>query len=519
MKKNITLIMTALILNAFFAFPLTSSAQAPGSLDLTFDTDGKVTTAIGTSNDEGRSVAIQSDGKIVVAGQSYNGTNYDFAVVRYNANGSLDNTFDTDGKVTTAIGTGNDAGRSVAIQSDGKIVVVGSSVNGSYANYAVVRYNTNGSLDNTFDTDGKVTTAVGAYGDEGYGIVIQNDSKIVVAGTSSTGAAEAFSLIRYNANGSLDNTFDTDGKVTTPTGFNSNLYGRALAIQSDGKILVAGFMQDLSIFDFALIRYNTNGSLDITFDTDGIVTTDIGNFWEEGHSIAIQSDGKILVAGESENAFNYEFALVRYNTNGSLDNSFDTDGIVTTSVGSGDDEAYDLAIQSDGKILVVGGSSNGSNYDFGLARYNINGSLDNTFDTDGKVTTSIGTAFDHAYSVAIQSDGKIVVAGQSQNGANFNIALARYNNTSTIGINETDNQSTEIKVYPNPTCNNLTIEFGQAAKNFNVKIISLTGQILFENFYQSSSKIDIDTKQLASGMYMAYLKDDESSTYIKFIKE
>ena len=203
----------------------------------------------------------------------------------------------------------------------------------------------------------------------------------------------------------------------------------------------------------------------------------------------------------------------------SLDNSFDTDGIVTTSVGSGDDEAYDLAIQSDGKILVVGGSSNGSNYDFGLARYNINGSLDNTFDTDGKVTTSIGTAFDHAYSVAIQSDGKIVVAGQSQNGANFNIALARYNNTSTIGINETDNQSTEIKVYPNPTCNNLTIEFGQAAKNFNVKIISLTGQILFENFYQSSSKIDIDTKQLASGMYMAYLKDDESSTYIKFIKE
>ena len=143
---------------ALFLFSTANPANADGSLDTSFDTDGKVTTAIGSATDYGRSVAIQSDGKIVVAGYSNNGSNFDFALARYNTDGSLDTYFDSDGKITTAIGSSNDYAFSVAIQSDGKIVVAGYSYNESGGEFALARYNTDGSLDTSFDTDGKVTT-------------------------------------------------------------------------------------------------------------------------------------------------------------------------------------------------------------------------------------------------------------------------------------------------------------------------------------------------------------------------
>jgi len=446
-----------------------------GSLDTSFDSDGKVTTAIGSSDDYGRSVALQSDGKIVVAGYSYNGSNYDFALVRYNPNGSLDTTgFGMAGKVTTPLGSGDDHGYSVAIQSDGKIVVAGDSYNGSNYDFALVRYNSDGSLDTSFDGDGKVTTPIGSSSDYGYGVVVQSDGKILVAGYSGGD----FALVRYNSNGSLDTSFDGDGKVTTPIGSSSD-YAYGVALQSDGKIVVAGYMWTGSTWDFALARYSTDGSLDTSFDGDGKLTTPVGSGDDYGRGIALQSGGKIVVAGYSYDGSNADFALVRYNTNGSLDTSFDGDGKVTTAFGSASNYGYSVALQSDGKILLAGYSYNGSNYDFAVvrynangsldasfdgdgivttdfgssdygysialqpdgkilvagcgggdfavARYNPNGSLDTSFDGDGKVTTPIGSSTDYGYSVALQPDGKIVVAGYSYNGSNNDVALVRYN--------------------------------------------------------------------------------------------
>jgi uncharacterized delta-60 repeat protein len=217
--------------------------------------------------------------------------------------------------------------------------------------------------------------------------------------------------------------------VTTEVG-SSDDRAYSVAIQSDGKIVVAGFERNgISNFDFALVRYNTDGSLDTNFDSDGKVTTAIGSGTDSAYSVAIQSDGKIVVAGYSDNGSNDDFALVRYNTDGSLDTNFDSDGKVTTEVGSSDDYAESVAIQSDGKIVAAGYSSNGGNNDFALVRYNTDGSLDTSFDSDGKVTTAIGSASDFARSVAIQSDGKIVVAGYSDNGSNADFALVRYAGT------------------------------------------------------------------------------------------
>src|SRR3990167_2042134 len=329
----------------------------------------------------------------------------------FSASGELDTTFGTGGIVTTIIGSGSfksDVAYSVAIQSDGKIVVTGSSYNGGN-DFALVRYNTNGSLDT------KVTTSNDFSADVAYSVAIQSDGKIVVAGSSdNNGSNNDFALVRYNTNGSLDTTFNSTGIVTTAIGSSSDV-GRSVAIQSDGKIVVAGYSYNGSNNDFALVRYNTDGTLDTTFNSTGIVTTAIGSSTDAANSVAIQSDGKIVVAGYSNNGSDYDFALVRYNTDGSLDTTFNSTGIVTTAIGSSTDAANSVAIQSDGKIVVAGYSYNGSDYDFALVRYNTDGSLDTTFNSTGIVTTAIGSSSDYANSVAIQSDGKIVVAGYSWN--------------------------------------------------------------------------------------------------------
>ncbi|MDA9710809.1 fibronectin type III domain-containing protein, partial [Luminiphilus sp.] len=400
-------------------------AAAEGDLDTAFDNDGRVTTAIGSGTDRAWSVAIQSDGKIVAAGFSNNGNDSDFALLRYNTDGSLDTSFDSDGKVTTAVGSGTDSARSVAIQSDGRILAAGSGNNGNDSDFALVRYNTDGSLDTTFDSDGKVLTDVGGgSGDNGRSVAIQSDGKIMVAGFSNNGNDDDFALVRYNTDGSLDTTFGSDGKVTTAIG-NDHDYANTVAIQSDGKIVAAGSSKGGN-YDFAIVRYNADGSLDTTFDSDGKVTTAVGTGIDRSWSVAVQTDGKIVVAGYSKNGNNYDFALVRHNADGSLDTTFDSDGKVTTAIGSGTEYAYSVAIQSDDKIVAAGYSKSASDFDFALVRYNTDGSLDTTFGSDGKVTTAIGSDSDTARSIAIQSDGKIVVAGSNYNGSDYDFALARY---------------------------------------------------------------------------------------------
>ncbi|MBF8255996.1 MAG: putative delta-60 repeat protein [Anaerolineales bacterium] len=390
---------------------LTVTAASSGPLDTTFGTGGKVTTAFGPSPDEAHSVAIQSDGKIVVAGYSFNGTFNNFALARYATNGSLDTTFGTGGKVTTAFGTDtNDRSWSVAIQSDGKIVAAGESA----GFFALARYNADGSLDSSFGTGGKVkvTTVNGLA----VGVAIQSDGKIVAAGDTFNVADYDFMLIRYNADGSLDAAFGTGGIVTTATGTGTNDSALSVAIQADGKIVAAGRSGSLDDHDFALVRYNTDGSLDATFGTGGKATTPIGtDDW--ANSVVIQPDGKIVAAGYT-GFLNTDFALARYNTDGSLDTTFGTGGIATTAIGI-HSYAKGVAVQSDGKILAAGDSTNGAgDSDFVLIRYNAGGSPDTTFGTGGIVTTAIGTdTVDNARSVAIQSP-VLPTAGVPQ-GAHF----------------------------------------------------------------------------------------------------
>ncbi|MCP4387141.1 MAG: DUF642 domain-containing protein, partial [Gammaproteobacteria bacterium] len=259
---------------------VTSLNDAPSFLSPTGD--GIVTTATGSGADKGRAVTVQSDGKILVAGYSHNGSDYDFALTRYNADGTLDTSFGGgDGVATTAVGSADDYAQKVALQSDGKILVSGSSWNGTDYEFAVVRYNADGTLDTSFDTDGKVTVDLTAGDDDAYGMAVQDDGKILVSGTDGN---LDFTVVRINTDGSLDTSFDTDGIVTIDFPYGGSDFGDQVFVQSDGKILLSG-RADASAgnADFALARLNSDGSLDTSFGGgDGMVTTPISGSHDMG---------------------------------------------------------------------------------------------------------------------------------------------------------------------------------------------------------------------------------------------
>lgn len=415
---------------------MTGFSQVP-KLDSAFGTNGRTSTGIANIDDFAKAIAVQRDGKIVVAGSVVAGPYGDFVVVRYNANGTLDSTFDGDGKVRTPIGAFDDRANALAIQRDGKIVVAGYSVGASGSgDFALVRYNTDGSLDSSFDNDGKLTTSLGP-GAQVNAIAMQKDGKIVVTGFCYVNNAPDFALARYNPDGSLDVSFDGDGKLTTPiTQFDR---ANAIAIQKDGKIVVGGYTNSSgSTSQFAVIRYYPDGRLDNGFDGDGKVITDVQpNLTSNITSIAIQPDGKIIAAGYTftSTGTNVDFAIVRYNTNGSRDSSFDGDGIVITPVAAGhnDDLANAVAIQTDGKIVAGGYSYNGDNQNFALVRYNRNGSLDSTFNGNGKASFDLFGKVDYASCMALSSK-RIYLAGYkaTEPGGSTDFAIASFINDSYL---------------------------------------------------------------------------------------
>ena len=433
-KKHFSIVSFVLLL---LLIPLVVLA-ADSDLDPTFGSGGIVTTNFPTAGiDEGRAVALQADGKIVAAGSAYTGaaTGSDFALARYNSDGSLDATFGAEGLVTTDVGGSQEVARSVAVQGDGQIVIAGWS--DSQLDFILARYNSNGSLDTTFGAGGIVITDIGSGApDSANALAIQADGKILVAGDALGTGGYNFALARFNSNGSPDLTFGSGGIATTDIGANEGAY--ALAVQNDGKIILAGGGPQVSspLEDFALARYNSDGSLDATFGAGGIVNTDfLGNF-DTAYALAIQADGKIVAAGTTTGT-SIDLALARYNSDGSLDTGFGTGGRVVSDLsgdGSGSETGRAMAVAASGKILVAGqidvDPGTGGGEDVLLTRYNSNGSLDTSFDTDGFVATGIGGVYDDGQGVVIQADGRIIVAGT----ASGDFALVRYNGSPPSGL-------------------------------------------------------------------------------------
>jgi uncharacterized delta-60 repeat protein len=409
---------------------------------------GMLTTSFENGDDTGASVAVQADGKILQGGYVVNGMNFDYTLVRYNTDGSLDTSFDGDGKVVTSTSSTSEMVYALTLQADGKILLGGYSEVDGDRDFGLVRYNTDGSLDTTFNSDGKVTTGFGAK-DTIFSLAMQADGKILASGNSQF-PGNLFALARYNSDGILDASFGIDGKLLGAIGVGLE-FGFSVFEQQDGTILLGGYGKVAGSYDFALARFNANGSLDTSFSDDGWLHTTIGAGFDIAESMVIQNDGKIVLVGSSNNGSNYDFAMVRYNPDGSLDSSFDTDGKVTTAIGGGTEMAKDVALQSDGKILVGGYSTYGGNKDFALVRYNTNGSIDTSFSTNGKFVLALGSGGDLIRSITVQADGKILLGGISSNGINDDLALVRLNSDGSLDT--TFNPSNTLNATPTYTYN------------------------------------------------------------------
>ncbi len=419
-----TTIHTPLAALAAFTLITVHAHATPGGLDPTFGTGGTVTTEFIGFQTFANGVVVQPDGIIVAAGYANAEGDNDFALAFYNPDGSPAPTSTGSSTFVTPIGFDGDVGRAVALQPDGKILVAGDAEQGFDNYFALARFNTHGTLDATFNGTGVVTTQFGSDSAIASGIAIQPDGRIILAGNATIGG---FAVARYNTNGTLDTTFDFDGKAAVNAGGTFSI-GAKVALQADGKIVVAGIAYNGSDYDFALVRFNANGAADATFGGGGKVTTPVAaSMSDRATGVAIQADGKIVVGGYSGVGISLDFALVRYNTDGSLDATFGASGKVVTPVGSGWDQAEAVAVQADGKIVLAGYSYDGNQPEFAVLRYKSNGALDASFGTGGRTTTAIGSVLNRAYAIALQADGRILLAGQVFVGSTSNYGLVRYN--------------------------------------------------------------------------------------------
>jgi uncharacterized delta-60 repeat protein len=476
-------------------------AQA-GQLDPSFGAGGLVVTDLQNLGDHARDIAVQPNGKVVVAGWTRQTadpvqTDSDFAVTRYDPDGSLDSSFGVGGIVVTDFGGGSsDAAEAVVRQSDGKIVVVGWRTSflapgSTDGDFAVARYNTDGSLDSGFGVAGRRTTNVGGTFDAATGVVVQPDGKLVVAGRAGDNEVNTwdFGLVRYNPNGTLDASFGVGGIVLTD--FNGGPDDASgVLLQTDGKIVAVGRTRsDFSVpAKMALARYNPDGSLDATFGVGGRVASFDG-FVSGG---ALRPDGKIVVAGGSPASPGP--ILARFDSGGAPDMSFGTGGLAKTLTFNGAAGTAPL-LQPDGKIVL--GAAGGPDPDEDLylvARYTSSGALDGSFGTDGFVASSFGDPEeeDEPEGVALQSDGKILVAGDIDD--QF-FGLVRYLGDATGGPGDPNLQVSALKGKAVAGAG-LPYKAQDATKNAGVVLAPASATLFYLSIDDTKSDLDIQLEPI-----------------------
>jgi uncharacterized delta-60 repeat protein len=419
---------------------------APGDLDPSFGSGGKVVTDFG-ADDGIMSLLVQPDGKIVAVG--FVSSRSGFAVARYNSNGSLDSSWGTNGLVTTEFFGGGDTALGSFLQTDGEIIVAGRVQEplGRYV-FGLVRYDRSGNLDPAFGVNGKVSTEL--FDDErALGVAFQSDGKTVVMGGASLNAKVGIGLARYNPDGGLDVNFGTGGTTlldleTWP------ISPSAVTVKPDNKVVLAGFSLGGST-GFALIGLNENGSVDQAFGLNGLVITDFGGRLAIARDLASGADGKIVAAGIFQDASGQtqHSALARYNSDGSLDTAFGTDGKLVSAIHPFWETLFSLSLQPDGKIITCGLTINSFAF---VARYNSSGSFDSRFAGAGFITTQFSDGWNsYARSVAIQPDGKILAGGGTfppnsaasdfgllrLEGASFDLCIQDESNGSVLQLNTT----------------------------------------------------------------------------------
>ncbi len=503
----------------------------------------------GTSNDWGEIVKTDADGKIWIAGSSSNGNNYDFSIVRLNPDGNLDSTFGEYGKLLIPVGNGDDRAYGLDLGIHGKIKLIGRSD----VNFSVVQLNYDGSLDSTFSDEGKLIIPANSSQDNftGLGSIVDKEGRILIAGGTHYVNQRNFLIVRLNPDGNPDNTFGTAGKLLIPVdhaviqalnigpyicsvaidaddniliagnsyGENGmpkmvikridnlgNLdenfgdhgtieifaddggYANSLALDENGKILIAGVHVPggtTNFWKYVIIRLNENGSFDNTFDNDGKAFFAIGGNDDRANSICTDGRGKIIVAGTSETVL----SVLRLKTDGSPDSTFNGNGTQMIRMGQYD-EARSLTLDANGKLLIAGSTFNSTNFDFAVARVNVDGEVDETFNGNGKKLIMLGNGNDEGKCMALGNNGKIWIAGSS--------------------FSENENKFSIVRLNTD----------GSVDKTFNgsgKRILPLGNPEYYPNFDYRGIAVDADGKVLLSGS--AYNGTDDDFGIIRLDKD
>ena len=425
-KVRVVVSLSVVVVLVATALILTPLAHAAWGLDGAFGSGGIVTTSFGDQSGL-NSAALQADGKIVAGGYAVSGGQFNWALVRYNQDGSIDTGFGSGGKVIQDFGY-NNLISGVGIQTDGKIVAAGTY--GSIATqWTDARYNSDGTLDTSFGING--IAYITGFPHTGplnlLSMTIQTDGKILTVGyNSGPGLDNNITVVRQNTDGSLDSSFGSGGIVQTkyPGSLNDNT--RTIAVQPDGKILVAGDYAYGGAGQPILVRFNADGSLDNSFGNGGFVVESIGTF-SGTSTVALQSDGKILVTG-GDWAVTFpnpplETYIIRYNSDGTRDATFGVNGLVVNPFNSGFDQGQSLVIDPSGKVFLGGLLGTQANPNFMVARFNTDGSLDTAFGSGGTIVTNTGAS--SGLTKILLSGSKLLGFG-SIRGATCNWAITRY---------------------------------------------------------------------------------------------
>lgn len=398
-----------------------ASLGQPGTPDVTFGSNGKVITPVGTGADVAYALVLQPDGKVVIAGSCNEYPYGKFCAVRYNAVGTLDTSFGTEGKVITTISGGVNYPRAMVIQLDGKLVIAGYCYIPGPA-FCALRYTENGLLDDSFGTLGIVLTSFNGSYVYASAMALQPDGKLLLVGDFESLSC----TVRYNGNGTLDTTFGAAGKVCTGIG-SLRVKPTSVLLQPDGKLVLAGGCgtgQDIDN-DFCALRYNADGSLDSSFGNEGKLVIPIGLKYDNATALARQPDGKLVLVGMCVTSVTSHYCAVRLLSDGTLDQTFGIGGKVISEVTANGGIARAVVLQPDGKLVLVGACNGVSGFDFCVVRLNDNGTRDGTYGANGAVVTPIGNGIDEGQAAALQPDGKLLVAGYCL-GSNTDFCAARY---------------------------------------------------------------------------------------------
>ncbi|HNU57626.1 MAG TPA: hypothetical protein PKN30_13630 [Flavobacteriales bacterium] len=497
-------------------FPLFLAAQ-PGSLDPSFSGDGLLVSGLFTGNDFARDVVGLPSGAVLAAGNAVVEGVSRFAVSRTLADGSLDTDFNGVGYATIGFDDFNDACFAMTLDADGAIVLAGYSNNGVQNELALARLTADGAPDPGFGGNGSVRLSLAPVSVEIYALAIQPDGRIVVAGNAFNGITGGILVARFNADGSPDTDFNGTGHVITNVGDNAVGYG--LAVLPDGKLVVGGYAEDSTGPDLLVARYESDGSPDADFGTDGVVTTDLGQFWERIRAITIDADGSIIFVGTVGTSFAMMDVLVgRFLANGSLDPAFDVDGVLSIDVAGGVEDGTDILLQPDGRLLVCGSGEVSGQAQVLLARLEQSGALDASFGTDGLVLTDVASGDDYAAALALAPDGKILVAGSNAGSLGSDALLARYFSGLPIGVDEHGEGQRSLQLWPVPAVDHLFVVHESHDPSARLWVVAANGQIVTEQHMSARQQVRLDIADLAPGNYQVVVADKSGRSEGRFTK-